>query len=244
MRSALALALALALTVGATLATGTRAADGVKATAVATRTLPADLLHVTFSLTDRMSLDDLAQAQDGGHAIAEALRKRGLEVLLRTIVVTGSARGAYSGGMNVFGRDASGKDPMDLTRTHVLRIRGFKRVEEVLLALAQNGVRHVSAAHLTSSQLDAAREELSLEAARLAVARARALARHLDVPVGQVLDVSTSDAGPAASHIVSSSGALITHTHPGTGAAQIGPAGELQVIAAVSATVTLERSGR
>lgn len=215
------------------------AADGIKATAIATRALPADLLQVTFNISERIGAEEATKAGDGVQAVVDGLTRRGFEVVSRTVAFASGYKS--SGASGLFGRDASAREPLDLTRTHTLRIKGFKRVEDVLVALTQSGVRNVGSPQLLSSQLDAARSELSLEAARMAVAKARALAKALDVAAGPVIDVTVADTG--APH---GAGTGLAHVQaaPYPHAAHVGPGGQLEIVVAVAASVTLERLPR
>ncbi len=217
------------------------AGDGIKATAVAVRAVPADIVQVSFTLKETLAGEGAAAAletaaRDGAAAIAGELAKRGLKVVRRTYAVLGKGYNTRydSGGLSLFGRDTTAsKAALTVQRTHTFHITGFKHPDEAIIQLTQLGVATSAPWHLQSSQADRVAEELALEASALAVAKARRLATHLGVTAGALVDVSTGDGRTA--------GAGGSYSGNAQHATEIGPDGLPRVVLVVSATVTLGR---
>jgi hypothetical protein len=228
-------------------ASGASAADGFKATAVASRLAPADIVQVSFTAReqlgggsnsegkDGLEGKDRLEAKDRGAQIAAELAKRGLRIVRRGFVIMGKGYDSkYDGGVvsQLLGRDKpAGKDAPVVQRSHVFLIAGFKHPDEVIVHLSQLGVRVSAPWILQSSEAERIAEELSLEAGAQAVAKARRLAAHLGVTAGQVVDVATSHGR----------GETVAASHPGYqhNALDVGPDGLPRVVIAVSATATL-----
>jgi uncharacterized protein YggE len=190
----LALALAGVLLISAP---ATRAADGIKAAATASREVPADILVVSFQLTERIVPGDPAPATaDQRGMLAKALEGNGLEVLSR------SAR--YMPNTGVYGAHQSvssagtAREPIDVRKLVTFRVTGFKRIDDVLDVLGRHGVRQNLSLSADHSRAEAVREELRKEAIESAIAQARQLAARAGVKTGGVVDLATQPPGFAA----------------------------------------------
>jgi uncharacterized protein YggE len=185
MRRAHRLALALA---GVLLlsAPASQAADGIKASATATREVPADVLIVTFQVTERIVPGE--GAEDKRSVLAKALEDRGFQVLERSARYLPIA-GAYGSQFT-----AGAREPVEVRKHVTFRITGFKQIGDVLDVLGRHGVRPVTlgADHSTA---EAVRQDLRKEAIESAILHARRLAAQAGVKAGGVVDLATQPTG-------------------------------------------------
>jgi uncharacterized protein YggE len=185
MRHALRLALALTAVLLIS-APASRAADGIKASATASRDVPADLLAVTFTVSDRIVPGEIGG--DRRETLAKALEEKGLRVLERTArylpMMTAYGAGQLSATSGAL------RDTIEVRRQVTFRLGGFKRIDDVIDAFARQGIRQVNLAPY-HSRAEAVRQELRREAIETAIAQARRLAAQAGVRTGGVIDLAT-----------------------------------------------------
>jgi hypothetical protein len=187
MRGAHRLALALA---GVLLlsASATQAADGIKASATATRAVPADVLVVTFQITERVVPGE--GAEDKRSVLAKVLEDGGLKILESSSRYLPMA-GAYGSQFNAIASAGSSREPVEVRKVATFRITGFRRIEDVLDILGRHGVRQYVSLGADHSKAEAVRQDLRKEAIEAAIAHARRLAAQAGVKAGGVIDLAT-----------------------------------------------------
>lgn len=167
------------------------AADGIRASAVVTRNLPIDLATVSFDLSERLDKQKIAADADKGKSIADAFAKAGMTIVSRSIAIGGFNQ-ASGTSWTVLSGNEQGKDLYDLRRVHTFQLTGFARPEDILQILSQEGVRRTITFSLRSREWETAREQLTIEALKLATEKARAIGAALGVATGEVIDVATT----------------------------------------------------
>ncbi len=192
----------VAATAGGVSATVARAADppqapaaivgGVTATAVAFRQAPADLIVITFDARRKLSAEIAATARDPGEVLAAALRKRGLKVRRRisSWEIHKPRRGG--GGMKLFGDDPSKPPKMPIYTHQTLHVSEFKTPHDVLSVLTELALHQSGSMTMQSTRFAAVSDELELEAAATAHAKAKRLAAQLQLAPGPVVEAKTS----------------------------------------------------
>jgi uncharacterized protein YggE len=186
MQRALRLAPALA---GALLlfASASQAADGIKASASASREVPADILSVSFTMTERFVPGE--GSGDPRGIFAKSLEEKGIQVLTRS--ARHFANPSAYGAPNMIKRQGDAREPFDVRRQATFRITGFKHIEDVLEVLGRHGLHHAVTLSADHSKAEAVRAELRKEAIERAIAEARHLAAHAGVKTSGVLDLNT-----------------------------------------------------
>jgi uncharacterized protein YggE len=197
------------------LASPVRAADGIKAWGAASREVPADILVVSFQITERIVPGE--DAGDRRGMLAKALEEKGIKVLERSARYIASP-GGYSA-YRPISSAGEAREPIDVRRLVTFRVTGFKRIEDVLEVLGRHGVRQNVTVGADHSRAEALREELRTEAVASAIARARRLAAHAGVKTGGVVDLATqpSQTYPVAytAHVLGTDQSLIDARRPG-----------------------------
>jgi uncharacterized protein YggE len=164
---------------------GANGMDGISALGVAGRALPADILSVSYPVTDTIGEAGTNTASDQAR-IRRALETAGLKVLevsQRFLSLDEPERpGYFSSGSSSPPAKASTNFQSRMT----LRIAGFKNFGGVLRILEQNGARKISSVLLASSKFAGVREELEKEAIEKAISQAQAWARAAGVTAGGV----------------------------------------------------------
>jgi uncharacterized protein YggE len=187
------LALAGALLISAP---ASQAADGIRASAMAVRDVPADILMVTFNMTERIVPSE--GARDQRDILAKALEEKGLRVLERTSRHLPMMAPYGASQVNAISSTGALREPIEVRRTVAFRVTGYKRIDDVLDAFGRHGVRQVSLVPYHSS-VETVRQELRKEAIERAIAQARRLAAQAGVKTGGVIDLATQppQTGPA-----------------------------------------------
>jgi len=177
-----ALRLALALAGGLVLsASASQAADGIKGAGRASREVPADVLTVTFNVTERAG-----EGADQRTMVARALEEKGLKILESSARFLAAPPPSYSAQWSSGGA----REGLQIRSIAAFRITGFKQMDEVLDILARQGVRQLLTLTADHSRADAVREELRKEAVENAIASARRVASEAGVKAGGVVDVT------------------------------------------------------
>jgi len=183
-RSVLALASVLILSVSSA-----EAVDGIKASATASREVPADILVVTFQISERAVPGE--GAADQRTILTKALEEKGLKIL-EASTRYGALVGTYGGGQsNVISSTGSVRDAVEVRKTVAFRVTGFKRIDDVLDIVGRHGVRQNLSLIVDHSKAEAIRQELQKEAIARAIAQARSLAATAGVKTGGVVDLAT-----------------------------------------------------
>lgn len=168
-----------------------QAADGVKASATASRGVPADIAVLTFAIAERASPSELGGGVERQHdAVKTILEARGFSVLGIAFRYAGMNAAFNTASFNLISADKTVKDPVEVRRNVTFRVTGFKRAEDVLHVLGQAGVRQPITMTVESSKAAAIRSELRREAIELALAHARQLAAWAGAKPGNVVDLA------------------------------------------------------
>jgi uncharacterized protein YggE len=189
------------------LTSAARAADGVKATATASRVVPADIVIVTIPVTERLGPGVQADAQQT--TLAKALEGKGWTLLehgTRGISMSG-AFGTRA--FNVISSAGDVSDAVEVQKQLVFRVTGYKRLDDVLELLARHGVREKLSAGVDHSSAAVVRQELDKEAIGKAIEQAKAWATHAGVKTGRVLDLSVQGVGSAVNLVTMAPGSMV-----------------------------------
>ncbi len=168
-------------------ASASQAADGIKATTAAHREVPADILVVSFTMTERIVPGEAAA--DPRDILAKAMEEKGLRVLTKSVRYFANPS-AY-GVPKIAANAGNAREPFDVRKQATFRITGFKRIEDVLEVLGRHGLHQTIILNADHSRAEAVREELRKEAIESAIAEARRLAAHAGVKTGGVVDLIT-----------------------------------------------------
>jgi uncharacterized protein YggE len=172
------------------------AADGIRATFVATRKLTADQIVVTFEQSELYNSDGTSQRSNPGKVIADAFVAAGLDVQSYRSLTQGLSPGFNSPTFNRVADGAVAPAGYDFRRSYTFTLTGFKHPEVILHVLARNGVRQTQSFRIESTKLEATRAELAIEAVNGALQKARAIASQIGLPDLQIVDVAVVGAGP------------------------------------------------
>jgi hypothetical protein len=172
-----------------------QAADGIKASATATRDVPADIVVVSFHITERVALSD--GISDSRLILARALEEKGLTILEKSARYQGIRAANAADPSSVILSAGSGRDPIVLRKHVAFRITGFRRIDDVLDVVGRHGLRTSVTLVADHSRADAVREELRKEAVERAIAQARTLASNAGVKTGGVVDLATQPGSAA-----------------------------------------------
>jgi uncharacterized protein YggE len=196
MRHAAGLALGLAIAL-LLLTTAAGAADGVRATATASRDVPADVMAITVQVGERAAPGALTDSPQA--ILAKALETKGWKLLERGTRNMSIAGAFGTRSYNVISSAGDLSDAVEVQKQLVLRVTGYKRLDDVLELLARHGVREKLTIGVDHSNAAAVRQELEKEAIGKAIEQARIWANHAGVKTGRVLDLSVQSVPSTAS---------------------------------------------
>lgn len=172
------------------LAVPAHAADGIRATAIASRKVPADVLVLSFHLTERANPEQPSRLPAEEQRMREEIRKTGATITAWTTRVAFLNAG-YTG------YSSSSKDQaVQVRREITARLTGVTDTQPIEAALVKNAVRHGAMLTWTASDADKVREELEADAAAAAVAKARSLAERTGAKAGNVIDLQILQLSP------------------------------------------------
>jgi Protein of unknown function (DUF541) len=169
------------------------AAEGFKATATASRQIPADILMISFHLIERSLPDEESNLRAEELRIRTEIEGTGAKIASWSARITQTMSAFNTSVSNYINRTRQEPQPVDTRRDVTVRLTGVKAPELIAGVLGRSGVRQGVNFTWTSTQAEAVREELVGEAAVLAVAKARRLAEKVGGKVGQVLDVTSAN---------------------------------------------------
>jgi uncharacterized protein YggE len=164
------------------------AADGIKASGVATRTAPADTVTVGFQIAE--PAPEPSQEKDANKlsVLVKAFEVKGIKVLEAS-----ESRLPFFNNANVnINTVGSASSRKGLSKHLSLRLTGFKRTEEIADVLDENSIRQRVIYNFDSSKFDAIRGDWHREAIAKAIAQAQDWARDADAMTGKVIDLSVS----------------------------------------------------
>jgi uncharacterized protein YggE len=190
--SGLALGLAIALLLLATAA----GAAGVKATATASRDAPADVMAIAVQVAERAAPGALTESPQA--ILTKALETKGLKLLERGTRNMSIAGAFGTRSYNVISSAGDVSDAIEVQKQLVMRITGYKRLNDVLELLARHGVREKLTIGVDHSNAAAVRQELEKEAIGKAIEQAKIWANYAGVKTGRVLDLSVQSASSTA----------------------------------------------
>jgi uncharacterized protein YggE len=169
--------------------TGGGLSDGISALGAAVRLLPADILCVSYPVSESVG-DQAGTPPSDSARVIKALEAAGLQILeasKRFLSLSEAERpGYFSSGSGT----SPGKAATSFETRLSLRITGFRNFASVLRLMEQNGARKISRVLLASSKFDAAREELEKEAIQAAIAIAQSRAAAAGLEAGPVMSVA------------------------------------------------------
>ncbi len=165
------------------------AADGIKATAVASREVPADTLVVSFHMIERSLPEQDGRLRAEEQRIRREIEKAGATVASWTSRIAIINAGLNTSASNYISPSSTDRQAIDTRRDIRARLTGVTDEEHIAAILGRNGVRHGVTLTWTSSVADKAREDLEFEAAVAAVTKARALAERIGAKAGGVIDL-------------------------------------------------------
>jgi uncharacterized protein YggE len=194
--SGFAFGLAIALIL---LSTAAGVADGVKATATASRAVPADIMAVAVQVAERAAPGALTESPQA--ILAKALETKGWKLLERGTRNMSIAGAFGTRSYNVISNVGDVSDAVEVQKQLVLCITGYKRLDDVLELLARHGVREKLSIGVDHSNAAAVREELEKEAIGKAIEQAKIWANHAGVKIGRVLDLSVQSV-PSTANIL------------------------------------------
>jgi uncharacterized protein YggE len=173
------------------LAPATEAADGIKASATASRDVPADVVNVSFQISERAVPAD--GAADERSILTMALEEKGLKILERSArYEAGAFDSSYDGSLyDAITGTGTARASVNVQKHVILRVTGFKHVDDVLDILRRHAVRQRVVVTPDHSHAEVVLQELQKEAIESAIAQARRLAEHAGAKSGGVVDLVT-----------------------------------------------------
>jgi Protein of unknown function (DUF541) len=175
-----------ALTFGLAL-TPALAADGIKASGIATRTAPADIVSVGFQIAEPSPEPGQEKNASELSVLVKAFEVKGIKVLEASESRLPFINNANTAMVNSIGSESS---RTKFTKHVLLKLTGFKRSEDVADVLDENGIRKDITYTFDSSKFDAIRADLQREAIAIAIAQAHGWAQDADVKTGKVIDLT------------------------------------------------------
>lgn len=169
-----------------------RAADGIKATAVVEKRVPADLLTVTFHVVETMEPDareDLLQFEARLRKDIEAIGARIVRVSIGSQVVHAGFNTSH---VNRVPPTPADSKTIEVQRSLAVVLAGVRDSEKLIVALTRTGIRHAIAFAWWHSAADTVLDQMSLEAVRNATAQARLLAQSSGARAGNPIDLIVS----------------------------------------------------
>jgi uncharacterized protein YggE len=172
------------------LAPAAEAADGIKASATASRDVPADVVNVSFQISERAVPAE--GTADERSILIKALEEKGLKILERSARYDPGAFDSSSDGSLYDAITGTGaRASINLQKHVILRVTGFKRVDDVLDILRRHAVRQRVVVTPDHSHAEVVLQELQKEAIESAIVQARKLAEHAGAKSGGVVDLVT-----------------------------------------------------
>jgi uncharacterized protein YggE len=159
------------------------AADGIRASAVASRTAPADIVSVGFQIAEPAAEPGQEKEANILSALVKAFEARGINVLEASETQLPFFNNAN---VNTIG---PASQRAKHTKQLLLKLSGFRRTEEIAEVLEGNGIRQNIGYTFDSTKYEAIRADLQREAIAKAVAQAQDWARDADVKTGKVIDL-------------------------------------------------------
>jgi uncharacterized protein YggE len=162
------------------------AADGIKGSAIASRTVPADVVSVAFQIAEPAPKPGQEKNTNELSVLVRGFEVKGIKVLE-----------ASEWRLNNAAVDplAPASSRTKLTKRLSLTLAGFKRIEDIADILDENGMSQNVTYTFDSTKFDAIRGDLQREAITKAVAQAQGWARDAGVKTGSVIDLSVSPVG-------------------------------------------------
>lgn len=164
-------------------------ANGVRASFLASRTVPIREVIVTFNHIEHIKAGE-GSLSNRGKVLVEALKAEGLTIAHWTSALNPGA----SVGPNAANRigDPGASASVDASVLYTLTISGFRRVEDVVLALAKQGVRQTGSLKLRPADTLKLADEMGIEAVKEATAKARKMAEAVGASGLEVIDASVT----------------------------------------------------
>ena len=171
------------------------ASSNIRAAFTVTRILPVAEAIVTFNHIEHIDLAVAARVPRG-QMLADALKAAGLTVTTWTSTTNANAniQGGNNNGVNQIGDPQAGT--VDTVQLYSFTVNGFKRLDDVRVAFAKNGVRQLNGISVRTTDADKIFDEMAAEAAQAATARARKIAVALGVANAEIADVTFNPVNP------------------------------------------------